>query len=120
MTITDPTNWFGADTLLGKRDSRKIRHNTVLYRHANGDIAVRLHNTDVVTFHHPNGERSGQVTFSTGGWHTATTKERINRYAPAFVKVYQAKGAWYLAEVPGWDWENATHREFYDGIAVKV
>jgi hypothetical protein len=44
----------------------------------------------------------------------------VERGLHSFVKVYQVKGVWYLAEVPGWDWENATHREFYDGITVKA
>jgi hypothetical protein len=64
---------------------RKIANNTWLERRSTNfdsdiedpddEIAVRLHNTDVVTF-----RRDGAITLNTGGWFTVTTKERINRF----------------------------------------
>lgn len=50
---------------------RKLANNTYLV--ADGDaFAVRLHWTNVVTFH-PNGS----IVLDTGGWQTSTTRDRI-------------------------------------------
>ena len=56
----------------------------------NGTTAIRLHNTDVVTFVNDN-----KIILNSGGWRTSTTKDRINTFAP--VNIYQAKGLWYLS-----------------------
>lgn len=79
------------DIRLGSRDSRKLQNNTYAQRRGPDAIAVRLHATDVLTFH-----RSGLVTFNTGGWETVTTKDRINSYAPHGWSVYSEKGRWML------------------------
>lgn len=55
---------------------RKIANNTYAERRGEA-IAVRLHDTDVVTFH-PNGD----IQLNTGGWFTVTTKERMNSMLP--------------------------------------
>ena len=89
-------NWFALDTKLQGRckDSRKVGNNTYLIRRGEGycrhadtgkplpgtivpedDIAVRLHYTDVVTF-----KCDGDIVLSSGGFHTRTTKDRINQY----------------------------------------
>ena len=72
-------------------NSRKVANNTYLIRDGE-DIAVRLHNTNVVTFK-PNGD----VVLDSGGWKTVTTKERMNRFMPHF-GLYQEKGVWYVAD----------------------
>ena len=65
-----------AKLLTGRcRTRRKLENNTYLERHDDGDIAVVLHGTDVVTFK-PNGD----IILDTGGWQTPTTKDRMNRY----------------------------------------
>ena len=69
----------------------RLKNNTSEILYKNGIRAIRLHQTDVVTFH-PNG----YVTFNTGGWRTATTKVRINEYAPDTFTVRQVKGEWYF------------------------
>lgn len=71
--------------------SRKVANNTYLERRPEGDIAVRLHATDVVTFH-----PDGTATLNSGGWLTVTTKERINRYLPGGIVLSSIKGRWYL------------------------
>lgn len=78
-------------------DSVKLAHNTYLVpgpddtSFAVGDpatfspcgqsrpryYAVRLHNTNVVTFH-----ANGDVTLDTGGWKTRTTLERMRAFFP--------------------------------------
>ena len=78
-----PTDYdTAAHVLEGGRDKseRTIANNTKLVRRGH-DIAVRLHRTDVVTFH-----QDGTVTFDTGGWHTATTRDRLNTYAPGGIR----------------------------------
>lgn len=52
-----------------------MRNNTYLIRRDVDTIALRLHSTDVVTWH-----ADGSMEVSTGGWNTVTTKDRINGY----------------------------------------
>jgi hypothetical protein len=80
-----------ADKMLTGRckDSKKLRNNTYLQRRGQ-DIAVRLHSTDVVTFH-PNGD----VTLNTGGWNTIITWDRINDYAP--YRMHNERGVPFLS-----------------------
>lgn len=54
-------------------------------------VAVRLHQTDVVTF-----TGDGHLILNTGGWKTVTTKARINDYTPYDVNVWSVKGEWRL------------------------
>ncbi len=101
------------EKLKGKTQ-RKIGNNTWLIDRG-GSIAVKLHQTDVVTFY-----PCGSVKLDSGGWRTVTTKARINEYAEE-VRVYQKKHQWYVATkligLPGYDWDNPI--EYYDGIITK-
>jgi len=72
------------------RESRKYANNTYWQRRGE-NIALKLHNTDIVTLY-PNGDMS----LNTGGWYTITTKERINRVLPRVFSLYQDKGRWFL------------------------
>ena len=76
--------------------SRKVANNTYLQRRGD-DIAVRLHNTDVVTFH-----ADGTATLSTGGWFTVTTKARINDYLPGGIALSSVRGRWFLTVSMKW------------------
>jgi len=71
--------------------SRKVGNNTYLERRPGGDIAVRLHQTDVVTFH-----ADGTATLDSGGWLTVTTKSRMNDYLPGGISLGSVKGRWFL------------------------
>lgn len=55
--------------------------------------AVRLHSTDILTFH-----ADGAVTYFAGGWRTVTTKARMNEYGPA--RVWSDRGEWIINEAP--------------------
>ena len=70
---------------------------------------IRLHDTDILTItgiaYLPNEELylddsslsySSIYTLNTGGYHTATTKDRLNRYTPRDITVYQKDGEWYV------------------------
>lgn len=70
------------------KESRKIANNTYLIRRGNS-IAVKLHNTDVVTFN-----QNGSIVLNSGGWHTPTTKSRINQFIGN--RLSQVNGVWYI------------------------
>ena len=97
------------DTFLGKKQSRKITHNTWANR-IGKEIHVVYHKTSVVIY-----KGDGRIELNSGGWKTATTKNRINRYSPAQVwQVTKKKGddpTWYISHVS----LNADG-EFEDGI----
>lgn len=96
-------NYTEADALLTgrNREKRKLANNTYLERRG-AAIAVRLHQTDIVTFS-PNGV----VTLTSGGWGTATTKERINQFAST--RISQRSSIWYMGD----------GSLFYDGLQLK-
>lgn len=72
------------------KDRRKIANNTWLERRDDETIAVRLHQTDVVTY-----RADGSITLDTGGWFTVTTKDRMNRFTPFGVS--SRRGEWQVA-----------------------
>ena len=85
------------------KDSKIIARNTLLHR-VGDNIAIKFHNTDVVTISPQN-----IYTLNNGGWQTVTTKERINRYAP--VDIVQRDFSWYIDTLEG-------RLEFYNGMQV--
>lgn len=100
-------NYTAALEKLGKRDSRKLCNNTYLERCVNGDIAVKLHGTDVLTFKPDNS-----TVYNSGGWRTVTTKSRMNGYGPDGFFIWQDKGIWTLGRVKG------PRKLYEDGIIV--
>lgn len=74
-----------------------VANNTIEYW-SNGNRVIRLHLTDIITFH-----PDGSFILNSGGWRTMTTKGRINSFSP--VNVYSEKGVWYVANTV-----------FYDGM----
>lgn len=75
---------------LGDRTSRLIAPNTKLELRDNLDIGVRLHDTTIITIH----AQRGTYTLNSGGFRTATTKQRINALTPAYIGTRQ--GQWYI------------------------
>lgn len=86
-----PTTYEQARCLLGTRDRFKLGNNTTLEARPRGAFAVRLHYTDVVTFH-----ADGRVTLDSGGWQTPTTRDRFR--ACGF-RVYTAGGVARIGDV---------------------
>jgi hypothetical protein len=72
-------------------------------------IAVRLVDTDIVTFA-PNGD----VALNSGGWQTVTTKARINDHLPQGWHLWQEHSVWYLSH----GWESGDVHVFEDGITI--
>ena len=108
--MTNVSNWFGAETFVkggrSKVDS-PIENNTRIVTR-DEDYAVRLHNTDVVTFH-----RDGSVTLDSGGWLTVTTKDRMNRYLGDRGRVASDRGKWFIYDG---SWEKRIR--YFDGIRI--
>ena len=81
--------------LVGRSKNRKkVGNNTYAERNSDGSIGIRLHNTQVVVFY-----ANGNVKLYTGGWHTVTTKARINEFVPKPWGVSQRKLEWYVVNV---------------------
>jgi len=93
----------------GRGGKKKLANNTYLHETQDG-IAVRLHNTDIVTIHPDN-----TYTLNSGGWQTVTTKARINEFSPA--RLGQDKGIWYLYVGAGAGWSKE-RVAFHDGVKV--
>jgi hypothetical protein len=78
----------------GKYEGCHLGNNTRLVKrtHPKGDLyAVKLHGTDVVTYH-----PDGNVDLNNGGWETSVTKRRINQHTPRNISITQDAGQWYL------------------------
>jgi hypothetical protein len=91
---------------LGTRTSRKLGNNTYLLRQG-GDIAVKLHGTNVLTF-----KPDGSVVYDTGGWRTNTTRDRMNNHGADGFYIWQDKGIWSLGRAKG------PRKLYEDGIIV--
>lgn len=96
MTIDYKT----ATQTLNGRKKRKIGNNTYLEQ-IDEVFIIRLHNTDIIKIYPDDTQ-----VIHTGGYRTATTKNRINEYS--FVSVSQKDYSWYL--------QNG--EDFFDGIRV--
>ena len=76
-----------AARFLGQTNSRSTgQRGTWVIRLTPTEIAVRYHQTDVVTYHHPM-IADKLATIDCGGWQTKTTAERIKEYAPGNLDV---------------------------------
>ena len=79
---------------------KKLERNTYLERYGDNEFGVVLHNTTIVRIF-----RDGSYVLDSGGWHTVTTKDRMNRYAPHGIS--QCKYVWYVKG-----------KRFHDGIKI--
>ena len=100
-------NYQYYDELLTGRckDSKRLELNTYAKRLDEKTISIRLYDTDIVIY-----KDNGVVELNSGGFRTATTKDRINKYSP--LRLRQEKSVWY---VMGQD----TTVVFFDGIQFK-
>lgn len=98
-----PATYREADELLGERKTLRLGHNTTLVRRV-PDIAMRLHETDIVTW-----TPDGHLILDTRGWWTVTTKNRINQ-VPG-IRVWSDRREAFVR------WQTIAHR-FEDGMAL--
>jgi len=91
---------------LGKKDSRPLRYKTRVNRRGE-NIAITHHETDIITY-----QPSGSVIIDTQGWHTSTTKDRLNNHLPIEFYIWQHDSVWYINK------KNQPHLVFADGIRI--
>ena len=78
-------------TTLKGRESKKIANNTYLVKRGD-NLAIKLHQTDVAIF-----TLNGDIILNSGGWHTSTTKDRINTAIRETGKrISQERGNWFI------------------------
>jgi len=89
MNFQDAASQFAKarDKTVGK----KIAGHTYIVQ-VGESYAVRLHETNIVTFH-----KDGSIVLFSGGYRTRTTKERMNdALASRGVQITQEQGLWYV------------------------
>lgn len=93
------------DFIAGGRSKtvRPCANNTTVRVTDENLIAIKLHDTDIVTIF-----SDGRMILNSGGWLSATTKERINRYTNAGIS--QRGGIWYMRD----------GSLFYDGMVIRA
>lgn len=112
-SYSDPQSYDQLEDYLSKgrsKDDRPIANNTRVIRRSPTTIAIKLHNTDVITFF-----ENGSIQLFTDGWKTVTTKDRINRFAPAGISVYSERSIWYLRIG---DWQSGKKYLYQDGMVI--
>ena len=83
-------NYFKAQALLKKRDSKKLCNNTYLKR-LDDCIAVLLHCTYIIKYY-----PDGRIVLNTNGWETVTTKDRLNGFLGWPFGICTISGRWFL------------------------
>jgi hypothetical protein len=110
-----PKNYAEALTVLAGRESVRLGNNTYLmnidYARITPCIAVRLHSTDIVKFY-----PDGSVTLHTGGYHTVTTKERINHFITG--RVYSRNYQWFYCPLVDGRKAGELAKAFEEGMEV--
>lgn len=108
-------NYATAKELLKNRDGKKLENNTYLSK-GEENIYIRLHDTNIITFL-PNG----RTILNSGGYKTATTKDRMNKYLPHPFQIYREQNEWYLygkTSVSFWNDPNKFRNPFKDGMVI--
>lgn len=73
--------------------SKPVANNTRVERRDADTYALRLHGTDIATYH-----RDGTITLNSGGWRTVTTLERLRSFTG--VHIESEHGYWYVQAEP--------------------
>lgn len=94
--------------LVGRNaNRRKLNPHTYAERRDNGAIAVKFWETDILLW-----RPDGSCVVNTGGFHTVTTKDRLNQFLPLGVGIFQRNGIWF------WSAKDQTAGAFTDGDCV--
>ena len=91
-------NWNACHVVFTETRKRKLANDTYLVKRGD-DYAIRLHDTDIVTFHAPllpSEARASMVTLDTGGQRTVTSKARMNAFGDGRWLVFKSKKVWYV------------------------
>jgi len=76
-------------------------------------VAIRFHNTDIITITEQN-----DVILNSGGWRTVSTKDRLNRFTPRSMDIWQDQKIWWVT-VGRMDTEGVTV-PYADGITISI
>lgn len=106
VTISPISSFDELNEFLGKREEKKIAHNTYVHKRFDGNIGIKLWRTDIIVVNKLNN-----IKVYTGGWDTSTTKDRINQLLPRNVSVYTKKHQMRIRGING-------DFEFKEGITV--
>lgn len=107
-----------AKATLNGRKSKKVANNTYLIDNKDGSIALRYHETDVITYW------EDRFQLNSGGWKTYTTKDRISRFIPSPWVLYSDRGIWYLqpyyyqTKLREYNGKLDASYPFHDGITI--
>lgn len=99
--------YVGVFTKTGTKKAKIIGNNTLKITYSDTKQAIRLHNTDIITYD------NGKIILNSGGYETKTTKDRLNKYLPSHLRVYQNNFQWFI--------DNQAKKltiPFFDGINV--
>lgn len=112
--MTTIKSYDQAAAFLGNKSDRPFAHNTRITRcnHINNSVIEATYHGNVVARFF-----NGYTEYSSCGWKTPTTKERINWFLPEGWGLYQEKSVWYLIDRSG-GWETASRYIFKDGIYI--
>ncbi len=99
---------------LGTRASRKIANHTYLKRLEDGSVALRLHETDIITWK-PNGD----VVVDTGGWFTRTTLDRLSGNLPGGWRIFTQPFHIHGEEAPRLYWEYTNRYGYANAAEIK-
>lgn len=96
--------------------SGKVGHNTYVHGGINfvtsqSYIAIRYHNTDIVTIYDDDS-----VKLNSGGWRTSTTKNRMGKILSPLFTVGQKDFEWFVYRIG--DWDNPI--PYHDGIIINI
>mgnify|MGYP003331041704 CR=1 FL=1 len=94
-------------TAISRRDNWS-KSNTQVTTDSNGDSSVYLHGHRIATVHSNN-----DITLSSCGWETVTTKSRLNAILDTFLhgaSIFQKDWQWYFDDL---------QTPFFDGFKVR-
>jgi len=130
--MTEIRSYQQANEYLGKKDSRPIRYKTRVERRSPTSIAIKHHNTDIITYcisyphlceHDKEVFREQIVIIDTQGFHTKTTKDRLNAHLPEGYYIYRQDSIWYLErrkqQRKGWKKRLYKNWVFADGMKIE-
>jgi len=63
---------------------KPVASNTRVHMGIDGDYALVLHNTPIITWH-----LDGTITLNDGGWNKPTTYRRMNQFLPSGIHIYR-------------------------------
>ena len=99
--------YIGLFKKVGKSKGMRIANNTLM-RYEGDKCIFRLHDTDILIV-----EDNKKFILDSGGYQTRTTKDRLNRFLPNGINVFQKDYNWYVNV-------NGDVKDFEDGMVIEL